>query len=119
VLFSRDDAYRAAWITMLVRSNLTVEDALALWDPALDHAVKDVGVMMMVTQEGAKFFTCAPKDLWKELLESRCASLVVPVGIFFLRVRDELEALVKVKKMKSRLGLREAEEEIEQLRLVH
>jgi hypothetical protein len=110
--FSEVDAYRAAWIAMLVRAHMTIEEANALFAPAIRNAIKDFSVVMLLTHEGPKFFNEAPSTLWDFVIREGAVFHVISVGPFFFEVRKELKAIQKVRKFRSSLRLDEIETEL-------
>jgi hypothetical protein len=115
--FDEADAYRAAWIAMLVRAHMTIEEANSLFATAIRAAIKDFSVVMLLTHEGPKFFSEAPTSLWDFVMREGAVFHVISVGPFFFEVRKELKAIQKVRKFSSSLRLDEIERE--PLHVVH
>jgi hypothetical protein len=120
-VFDMTDAWRAAWIAMLMRAHFPLNEANELFDEALGRARKDPGVVMLLTHEGPKFLSGEThfKRLWALVREEGAVFHVISVGMFFQKVQEELETMRKVRNFRKSVGMSDPVSERESLTSVN
>jgi hypothetical protein len=105
-IFDEADACRAAWIVMLIRFHMPMDEANALFVEALQRGIKDPGIVMLLTHEGTKFIS----DERKLAIRKQPAVFqVIRVGAFFQEVKADLDAISKVRRFRASVGLKDHE----------
>jgi hypothetical protein len=109
LLFTKEMALRTVWLATLTRAHIPLEEASELFDDALKRAIKDPGVVMLLTHEGPKFFSNEThfKRLWALIREEGAVIHVISIGLFFEEAQAELETMRKVRNFRKSIGFSE------------
>jgi hypothetical protein len=109
LLFTKEMAFRAVWLATLTRAHIPLDEANELFEKAVKRAAKDPGVVMLLTHEGPKFFSNEThfKRLWELVREEGAVIHVISVGLLFVEVESELEAMEKARDVRKHVDLRE------------